>query len=143
MIRQISTKDKIAFATYLVSKLNISYKEANKQAVRIIKSGFPALMLEARDLQGACWVENKIVNEKKMRYITILVNNWRLAEAFLQMLRWKLNGEYWFELPKHDFLNKTYNKNGVRFMRVQGNKNIYCYRFELRTFYNVKNEDDE
>jgi hypothetical protein len=141
MIRQISTKDKISLATYLAVKINIPLSEATVKAVRIIKSGLPSLMMESKDLQGICWVENKLVGEKKVKYVEILVNNWRLAENFIQVLRWKLNGEYFFSIPKHDFLNRTYNKNGIRFLKCDGDKNVYCQRFEKRDFYSFKSED--
>jgi hypothetical protein len=143
MIRQISKKDKYSLITYLAPKLNISLLEANVKATKIIKSGLPSLILESKDLQGVCWVETKVIGEKKVKFVEILVNNWRLAEHFIQVLRWNLNGEYWFSIPKHDFLNRTYNKNGIRFMKVDGDRNLYCYRFELRNFYNYKTEDNE
>jgi len=143
MIRQISNKDKASLAAYLVVKTETSFPEAIKKASKILKSGLPALILESKDLHGVCWVETRLVGDKKIKFVELLVNNWRLAESFIQVLRWKLNGEYWFSIPKHDFLNRTYNKNGIRFMKVDGNKNVYCSRFELRNFYNYKSEDNE
>jgi hypothetical protein len=143
MIRQISTKDKISLSVYLSSKLGISFSDATKKASKIIKSGFPNLMLESSDLQGVCWVETRIIADKKIKFVEMVVNNWRLAESFLQALRWKLCGEYWFSLPKHDFLNRTYNKQGIRFMKVDGQNNLYCYKFEKRNFFNYKREDEE
>ena len=141
MIRQISTGDKISIAIYLASKLNIDLPEANRRANKIIKSGLPSFILESKDLQGLCYVEKRQVGDKQEKFIEILVGNWRLAESFIQVLRWNLDGDYWFSLPRHDFLNRTFNKNGIRYVRVEGDRNIYCYRFEKRNFFNYKSED--
>lgn len=143
MIRHILPKDELSLTIYLMSKLGIQYKEANIKANKIIKSGFVSFLVDSKDLQGICWVEQRLIGDKKIKFVEILVNNWRLAESLFQVLKWNLNGEYWFSIPKHDFLNRTYNKNGIRFIKVDGNYNTYCYKFELRTFYNVKHEDDE
>ncbi len=143
MIRQISPKDKTSLSIYLIEKLKLTFPEASIKANKIIKNGYTSLMADTRDLQGICWVELRLVGDKKIKFVEILVNNWRLAESFIQVLRWKLNGEFWFSLPKHDFLNRTYNKNGIRFMKVDGSNNLYCYKFEKRQFFNVKREDDE
>ena len=141
MIRQISTGDKISIAIYLASKLNIDLPEANRRANKIIKSGLPSFILESKDLQGLCYVEKRQVGDKQEKFIEILVGNWRLAESFIQVLRWNLDDDYWFSLPRHDFLNRTFNKNGIRYVRVEGDRNIYCYRFEKRNFFNYKSED--
>jgi DNA-binding XRE family transcriptional regulator len=143
MIRQASTKDKVSIAIYLAQKLNISLPDANRKANKIIKSGLPAFMLEGKDLQGICWVEFKLVGEKKEKFVEILCNNWRLAESYIQVLRWELDGIYWFSLPKRDFLNRTLNKAGIRFVKVDGDKNVYNYKFEKRNFFNYKSEDNE
>ena len=143
MIRQISTKDKTSIAIYLAQKLNISLPDANIKANKIIKSGLPAFLLEGKDLQGICYVELRLVGDKKEKFVEILCDNWRLAESYLQVLRWNLDGIYWFSLPKRDFLNRTYNKQGIRYMRCDGDKNIYCYKFEKRNFYSFKSEDVE
>jgi len=141
MIRQISKKDKTAIEFYLSTKLRLSFLEASVKTRKIIKSGLPALIMESKELQGICWAENRIVDDKKVKYIEILVNNWRLAEAFIKILRWNLNGDYYLSIPKHDFLNRTYNKNGIRFLKVNGKNNEYITRFEKRTFYNFKKDD--
>ena len=143
MIRNISTKDKINVSTYLASKLNLSFSEAEKKVRKIIKSGQPNFLLESKDLQGFCYVETRIINGEKLKFVEILCNNWRLAEMFIKILRWNLNGIYWLSLPKHDFLNRTFNKNGLRFVKCDGAKNIYCYRFEHHQFANFKSEDNE
>lgn len=141
MIRQISTGDKTSVAIYLAQKLNISLPEANFKANKIIKSGQVSFLKEEKELSGLCYVESRLVNGVKTNFIEIIVNNWRLAESFLQCLRWSLNGIYWFSLPKHDFLNRTLNKSGIRFVKVDGDKNIYNYKFEKRDFFNYKSED--
>ncbi len=143
MIRYCTTKDLTSISMYLAQKLNISLPEASIKAKQIIKSGLPSLIKEAKDLSGVAWIEHRIVNDKKEKFIEILVNNWRLAEEFIQCLRWKLNGIYWFSLPRHDFLNRTFNKNGIRYIRVENDKNIYCYKFEKRNFYSFKSDDLE
>jgi hypothetical protein len=143
MIRQVSTKDKTSVAIYLAQKLNISLPDANFKANKIVKSGLPVFMLEGKDLQGICWVELRLIGEKKEKFIEILCNNWRLAESYLQVLRWNLDGIFWFSLPKHDFLNRTLNKAGMRYVRVEGDRNIYNYKFEKRNFVNYKSEDIE
>lgn len=143
MIRKISTKDVISLSVYLAQKQNISLPDAKLKAKKIVKSGLPAFMLEGKDLQGVCWVESRLIGEKKEKFIEILCNNWRLAESYIQVLRWNLNGIYFLSVPKHDFLNRTYNKNGLRFMKVDGQNNLYCYKFELRNFFNYKSEDNE
>jgi hypothetical protein len=141
MIRQCSTKDRTSIAVYLVSKLGISLSDATFKAKRIIKSGYPSFLKEEKNLSGLCYVESRIVNDKKERFVEILSDNWRLAESFIQCLRWKLDGIHYFSLPKHDSLNRTYNKNGIRFLKVDGDRNIYQYKFEKRQFYSFKSED--
>jgi hypothetical protein len=143
MIRNCTTKDLSSISVYLAQKLNISLPEASIKTKKIIKSGLPSLIKESKDLTGIVWVESRIINDKKEKFIEIFVNNWRLAEDFIQCLRWKLDGVYWFSLPRHDFLNRTFNKNGIRFSRVEGDRNIYCYKFERRNFFNYKSEDNE
>lgn len=142
MIRNITSSDKNSVSEYLIKKLNISPSDAEKKSRKIIKSGLPSFLLESSDLQGICYVETRIINGEKQKFVEILVNNWRLAETYIKILRWNLNGIYWFSLPKHDFLNRTYNKNGLRFTKCDGDKNIYCYRFEKRNFVNFKSEDN-
>jgi hypothetical protein len=139
MIRQTKTSDINNIASYLSSKLKISFLEANIKAKKIVKSGLPSFIIEEKDLTGICYVESKSINSQK--YIEILVNNWRLAEDFIQILRWNLDGIYYLSLPKHDMLNRTFNKNGIRFLKCEGDKNIYCYKFEKRQFFNHKSED--
>jgi len=143
MIRQASTKDITSIAVYLSQKLNISLKDASIKARKIVKSGLPSFLKEGKDLEGICWVETRLVNEKKEKFIEIYVNNWRLAESFIQCLRWSLNGDYFLSVPKHDFLNRTYNKNGIRFLKVDGENNLYISRFEKRFFQSYKAEDYE
>lgn len=143
MIRRINSKDKNSLASYFSNKLNITIEDALVKTNKILKSNFTNFIKEERELFGVCWVETRLINDVKTKYIEILVNNWRLAEQFLQCLRWSLNGEHWFSLPKHDFLNRTLNKAGIRFIRVEGDRNIYCYRFEKRDFRNYKSDDIE
>ena len=143
MIRQVSTKDKTTIGIYLSQKLNISITEGMVKARKIIKSGLPVFMLEGKDLQGICWVETRLVNNKKEKFVEILCNNWRLAESYLQVLRWTLNGDFFFSVPKHDWLNRTLNKNGIRFTKIDGLNNLYIGRFEKRNFFNYKSEDLE
>jgi len=100
-------------------------------------------MLEGKELHGVCWIESRLIGEKKEKFIEILCNNWRLAESYIQVLRWNLDGVFYFSLPKHDFLNRTLNKAGIRFVKVDGDKNIYNYKFEKRNFVNYKSEDNE
>jgi hypothetical protein len=143
MIRQLTVKDKISLISYLSEKTNISLPDATMKVSKILKGGLTALIKESKNLEGVCWVETKLVNEKKEKFVEIIVNNWRLAEDFIKVLRWNLNGDYFFVLPKHDFLNRTYNKNGIRFFKCDGDKNVYCQRFEKRQFFNYKSEDNE
>jgi hypothetical protein len=143
MIRQTSTKDKTSIAVYLSKKLNISLKDASIKARKIVKNGLPSFLKESKDLEGVCWVETRLVNEKKEKFVEILVDNWRLAESFIQCLRWSLDGICWFSLPRHDMLNRTLNKAGIRFVKVDGDKNVYIYKFEKRYFQSYKSEDNE
>jgi hypothetical protein len=143
MIRKLDTKDKNSCAIYLATKLNISFSEALLKVNKILKSGLPNFLKDERDLQGICWVESRLIGDKKEKYIEILVNNWRLAENFIQILRWNLNGDFYLSIPKHSMLNRTYNKNGIRYLRVDGLNNLYIYRFEKRRFYNNKSDDNE
>jgi hypothetical protein len=143
VIRQASTNDKTSIAVYLSKKLSISLPDANIKTNRIIKSGLPSFIKEGKDLDGVCWVETRLVNDKKEKFVEILVDNWRLAESYIQVLRWNLDGIYYFSLPKRDMLNRTYNKQGIRYMRCEGDRNIYCYRFEKRNFFNYKSEDND
>lgn len=143
MIRRINSKDKNSLASYFSNKLNINIEDALVKTNKILKSNSTNFIKEERELSGVCWIETRLINDVKTKYIEILVNNWRLAEQFLQCLRWSLNGEYWFSLPKHDFLNRTLNKVGIRFIRVEGDRNIYCYKFEKHYFRNYKSDDIE
>src|SRR4030067_3737377 len=101
MIRKISSSDKVAIAVYLSNKLNISLSEANAKTRKILKNGL-SFIKEEKELTGICWVEPRLIGEKKEKFVEIVVNNWRLAEDFIQVLRWNLNGLYFFALPKHD-----------------------------------------
>lgn len=143
MIRKFSSKDKMSISNYLSNKLNISLIDANRRAKRILKSGLPTLLKEDKDLQGLCWIETRLIGDKKENFVEIYVNHWKLAEHFLQCLRWELNGLYWFSLPIHDSLNRTLNKHGIRFVKVDGDKNFYHYKFEKREFKSFKLEDNE
>jgi hypothetical protein len=143
MIRQISTQDKTSITIYLARKLNISLVDANIKTNKIIKSGLPAFILEDKDLEGICWVELRLIGLKKEKFIEILCNNWRLAESYIQVLRWNLNGDYFFSVPKHDWLNRTLNKNGIRFYKIDELNNLYIGRFEKRNFFNYKSDDNE
>ena len=143
MIRNISSKDKLVIADYLVSKKGISFLEANKIVKNILKGGRVSFIKENKECEGICYIYTKEINGEKLKFIEILVNNWRLAENYLQMLKWSLNGVYFFSLPKHDFLNRTYNKNNIKFLQVDGQNNIYSYKFEKRQFFNFKREDIE
>lgn len=143
MIRQVSTNDNTSIAIYLSKKLNLSFSDAYIKTRKIIKSGLISLIKEDKDLEGICWVETKFINNKKEKFVEIYVNNWRLAESFIQILRWSLTGIYYFSLSKHDMLNRTLNKSGIRFLKVEGDKNIYNYKFEKRYFQSYKSEDNE
>lgn len=143
MIRHCTTKDRTSIAVYLATKLKISLSEANSKAKRIVKNGMPSFLKEEKNLTGLCWVETRIVNDKKEKFVEILSDHWKLAESFLQCLRWALNGIYYFSLPRHDSLNRTYNKNGIRYLKVDGDRNIYVYKFEKREFRSFKEEDNE
>lgn len=143
MIRQAELRDKIMVTEYVVKKLNISMKEANSKISKQIKSGLPLFLKDEKDIRGICWVEKITINDKKVKKLSFLFDDWRLAEDMIKYLRWQLNGEYITDLPKHDTLNRTLNKNGFRFTHIADNKNHYIYRFEKRTFKNYKSEDYE
>lgn len=143
MIRPFHKTDKIAIADYLSKKLNLSMSDANLEAHKILKSKTQGFIKEDINLEGLCWIDKKIINEKPVKRLTFLVNNWRLAEDFIKLLRWNLSGEYIVECPKHDFLNRTLTKNGFRFLRLEDNKNVYNFRFEKRSFTNYKSEDND
>jgi len=143
MIRKVTTKDLTSIATFLSSKQNISLKDAVVKAKRIVKSGLPSFIKEEKDLSGICFVESRIVNNVKQKFVEIYVNNWRLAESFLQCLRWELNGEYFFVIPRKDFLNRTYNKAGIKYLRIEGENHLYTYKFEKRQFHSFKQEDED
>ena len=139
MIRQINKKDTLFISEYLSKKLSISNKEANSKISKLIKSGLPAFIKEGLYIDGICWVE---IDDKKVKRINFQVDNWKIAEDFIKVLKWNLNGDYIIELPKYDFLNKTLNKNGFKFFKVENNKNYYTYKFEKRVFYNTKSDDN-
>lgn len=143
MIRHCTTKDRTSIAVYLATKLKISLSEANSKAKRIVKNGMPSFLKEEKNLTGLCWIETRLVNDKKEKFVEILSDHWKLAESFLQCLRWKLDGIFYFSLPKYDSLNRTYNKNGIRYLKVDGDRNIYVYKFEKREFRSFKEEDNE
>jgi hypothetical protein len=143
MIRNLQPKDELNFITYYSSKVNCSLKDAKHQFKQIIKSGLPALIKDESTLSGVCWIDSRKVEDKKIRYLNFLVNNWRLAEAFLQVLRWNYNGEVIVELDKHHFLNRTVNKNRFIFLRTENNKNIFKYTFIKREIYGKLEESNE
>lgn len=141
MIRHCTTKDRTSIAVYLATKLKISLSEANSKAKRIVKNGMSSFLKEEKNLTGLCWVETRIVNDKKEKFVEILSDHWKLAESFLQCLRWALNGDYYFAAPIHDSLNRTFNKHGLQFIKVNDKFNVYIGRFEKRVFKSFKSED--
>jgi hypothetical protein len=141
MIRNLQPKDELNFITYYSSKTNCSLKDAKYQFKQIIKSGLPALIKEESILTGVCWIENRIVEEKKIKHLNFLVNNWRLAEAFLQVLRLNYNGKVIVELDKRHFLNRTLNKHHFNFLKLDNDKNIFEYKFEKRAIF-TKSDDE-
>ena len=143
MIRKINAKDITSLSIYLSQKLGISISEAKKKASKIVKSGLPNFIKEEKDLSGVCFVETKIINDVKKKFVYIYVNNWRLAENFLQCLRWNLNGEYFFSISRRDMLNRTYNKAGIKYLKIEGDNHLYSYVFEKRNFTSYKSEDNE
>jgi len=143
MIRNWKQQDVSALSLYISKKLNVPISEATLKARKVIKSGLPSFLKEESDLTGVCWIEARVIDGKKLKFIEILANNWRLAEDYIQCLRWEIHGEYYFSVPRHDSLNRTYNKNGIRYLRVEGDKNIYVYRFERRNFVSYKSEDND
>lgn len=141
MIRNATTKDITSIATFLSNKLNLSLHDAVKKAKKIVKNGLPSFLKEEKDLTGVCWVEKRIVNNVPQKFVEIHVKNWRLAEDFIQCLKWSLNGEYMFLIPRKDMLNRTYNKAGIKYLKIEGDNHLYSYRFEKREFRNYKSED--
>lgn len=141
MIRAIKRTDKSDIVQYLVKKLSISFEESEKKARKLLKLNNLCFIKESKNLEGICWVENILVADKKVKKLSFLVDNWKLADDFIKLLRWNLNGEYITEIPKHDFLNRTLSKNGFRFLRLENNKNVYNYRFDLKIFTNYKIDD--
>jgi len=143
MIRLITKQDKSSIIEYLSKKLVISEQQAALKTNKLINRGLPFFIKELKNIEGICWVEHLTIDEKKVRKLFFLVDNWRLAEDLIKLLRWNLNGDYVIEIPKHDFLNRTLNKNGFRFSHIKDNYNVYNYRFEKRTFHNSKLEDND
>jgi hypothetical protein len=141
MIRKATIKDITAIALFLSNKLNLPFKETVVKARKIVKSGSPNFLKEEKDLTGVCWVEKKIVNNAPQKFVEIHVTNWRLAEMFLQCLRWELNGDYYFLIPRRDMLNRTYNKNSIKFLKIEGDNHLYSYVFQKREFRSYKSED--
>jgi hypothetical protein len=143
MIRNATTKDITSIATFLSNKLNLSLNDAVKKSRKIVKNYSPSFLKEEKDLSGVCWVEKRIVNNVPQKFVEIHVKNWRLAEDFIQCLKWSLNGEYMFLIPRKDMLNRTYNKAGIKYLKIEGDNHLYSYRFEKREFRNYKSEDLE
>lgn len=143
MIHHITNKDKVLVAEYLVKKLDIPFKDAIIKTQKIIKSGLPSYIKDEKNLSGVCWVEIRTVNNIKQKHVEILCDNWRLAELFLKVLKWDLNGDYCFSIPKHHFLNRTYNKQGLKFFKCNGNNNDYIMKYEKRNFYLIKSDDED
>ena len=143
MIRRIVKSDKNSITEYLANKLHISLPEAMIKAKKIIKSGHISFLKDDKDVTGICYVEKRQLGDKQENFVEILTNHWRLAEAFIQCLRWQLNGICYFSLFKHDSLNRTLNKNGIRFLKCEGDRNIYWYKFEKINFQSFKIEDNE
>lgn len=143
MIRKISTKDITSIAIFLSNKLNLSLNDSLIKAKRIVKNGLPSFLKEEKDLTGVCFVETRLVNDVKKKFVEIHVKNWRLAEEFLQCLRWTLDGEYNFSIPRRDMLNRTYNKAGIKYIKIEGDNHLYSYTFQKREFRSYKSEDNE
>jgi hypothetical protein len=143
MIRKAITKDITSIAVFLSNKLNLSLKDSVIKAKRIVKSGLPSFLKEEKDLSGLCFVETKLVGDVKKKFVNIYVSNWRLAESFIQCLRWTLNGEHFFLIPRKDMLNRTYNKAGIKYLKIEGDNHLYSYVFEHRVFTSYKSEDIE
>lgn len=143
MIRHATTKDITSIATFLSNKLNLSLNDAVKKAKKIVKNGLPSFLKEEKDLTGVCWVEKRVVNNVPQKFVEIHVKNWRLAEDFIQCLKWSLNGEYMFLIPRKDMLNRTYNKAGIKYLKIEGDNHLYSYVFQKREFKSFKSEDNE
>lgn len=143
MIRLIKKEDTLSIVEYLLKKLAITPQEAKVISRKIVKSGLPSFLKDSKSLEGICWMEKSILNEKPIKKLNFLVDNWRLAEDFIKILRWNVNGEIIIDIPRHDFLNRTLTKNGFRFLKLENNRNVYNYRFEKREFHNIKSEDNE
>ena len=141
MIRNATTKDITSIATFLSNKLNLSLNDAVKKSRKIVKNGLPSFLKEEKDLSGVCWVEKRVVNNVPQKFVEIHVNHWKIAEDFIQCLKWSLNGEYMFLIPRKDMLNRTYNKAGIKYLKIEGDNHLYSYRFEKRIFRNYKSED--
>ena len=141
MIRKATTKDITSIAVFLSNKLNLSLKDSIVKARRIVKNGLPSFLKEEKDLTGVCWVEKRLIGDVKKKFVCIHVDNWRLAESFIQCLRWTLNGEHMFFIPRRDMLNRTFNKNGIKYIKIDGDNHLYSYTFEKREFRNYKSED--
>lgn len=141
MIRSIKQKDKCDFITAYIYHNRCSPDEAKLKFNHIIKSGLFNLILEDKNISNFCWLEHKVINDKKNKYLYFLVNHWKVAESFINMCRWNINGEIWVELPKHHFLNRTLNKQNFKFIKVENNKNIYNYTFIQRKFYGKLERD--
>ena len=141
MIRNATTKDITSIATFLSNKLNLSLTDAVKKSRKIVKNCSPSFIKEEKDVSGVWWVEKRIVNNVPQKFVEIHVKNWRLAEDFIQCLKWSLNGEYMFLIPRKDMLNRTYNKAGIKYLKIEGDNHLYSYRFEKREFRNYKSED--
>lgn len=143
MIRPIKKSDKSSLCEYIKNKYSCTYTEAEKESRKLLKFSQKCYIKEDKDLYGVCWIEKCIFDKLPSKKINFLVDNWHLADDFIKILRWNLNGLYIIEVPQNHFLNKTLNKNGFRFIRLQNNKNLYHYKFELRKFTNYKLEDLE
>jgi len=139
MIRNIITKDKYNFLDYYSKQLNVSFKEAEIKFNKILKNSSAKLILVNKDVEGICWTEK---DDSKKKHLFLLVNHWKIAESFIQSLRWDLSGEYEINIPKYHFLNRTLNKNGFKFYKVDDKNNYYKYTFIKRILTNAKSESD-
>lgn len=143
MFRRINSTDKLNFIEYYSKKNNCSLKDSSYKFNKILKSGLPAIILNDKECKGICWIESIIINEKKVKLLSFLVDNWRVAESLIQILKWNFHGTVVVELEKHHFLNRTLNKNRFQFTHIKDNKNCYIFNFEKREFYVKPDYEDE
>jgi len=137
MIRQLTSKDKINFIDYCLSKnYSKDIKKLNKLYNDILKRNTKCLVFENNEFNGLIIIEKK----NKKSYVTILTNSNKIAFHLIKHYIWNNEDSLYIKFSKWNYLIKLLNKLGFRIISKKGNKTIDLYRQFDKKFYFPKNK---